>query len=72
MGTWRITIEGHGCHHNNDRKIDADLAAKDFVKELLIQGHEIKKAEFDLTQIDIYHNVTPLTPPVITLDNSNV
>ena len=48
MGTWRITIDGLGCHHNHARDIDADLAAKDFVSELQNQGHTISAARFEM------------------------
>jgi hypothetical protein len=47
MGRWRITIDGVGCHHNGNRAIDADLAAKDFVGELKAQGHSIEAARFE-------------------------
>lgn len=40
MGVWKITIEGHGCHDNNNPAIDADLAAKDFVIALEKQGQK--------------------------------
>jgi hypothetical protein len=49
MGSWRITVEGVGCHHNKDPKIDADLATKEFVAKLKVQGHSLKKASFELT-----------------------
>ncbi len=47
MGRWRITIDGVGCHHNSNRAIDADLAAKDFVGELRKQGHNLEAARFE-------------------------
>jgi hypothetical protein len=47
MGTWRITVDGLGCHHNGKREIDADLAAADFVKELQAQGHTLSAARFE-------------------------
>jgi hypothetical protein len=49
MGSWRITVEGVGCHHNKDEKIDADLATREFVAKLKAQGHSLKKAQFALT-----------------------
>lgn len=49
MGTWRIEIDGCGCHDNDDADIDADIASKDFVAKLTEQGHEIERACFILT-----------------------
>lgn len=49
MGTWNISIEGHGCHHNSREDIDADLATKEFIAKLKAQGHDITRAEFTLT-----------------------
>lgn len=49
MGSWRITVEGVGCHHNKNEKIDADLAAREFVAKLKAQGHSLAKAQFALT-----------------------
>lgn len=49
MGTWRIEIDGCGCHDNADPSIDADIKAREFVKELEEQGHEISSARFLLT-----------------------
>jgi hypothetical protein len=48
MGRWNISITGTGCHHNKNRAIDADLAARDFVDVLKRQGHTIEAAKFDL------------------------
>lgn len=47
MGTWRITIDGTGCHHNNNPAIDADLAVLEFVYHLKGQGHTISAARFE-------------------------
>ena len=41
MGSWRITVEGVGYHHNKNEKIDADLATKEFVAKLKQQGHTL-------------------------------
>lgn len=46
MGNWTIIIEGHGCHHNSDPKIDANEATKAFVQTLIKQGHTINRADF--------------------------
>ena len=52
MGTWKIEITGTGCHHNNDPKIDANLAAADFVQKLKEQGHTVRSATFQLTSVE--------------------
>jgi hypothetical protein len=46
MGDWNINIQGTGCHHNQNEKIDADLASVEFVKTLKAQGHTIHDATF--------------------------
>ena len=46
MGNWNINIQGVGCHHNGDPKIDADLAAAEFVAKLREQGHMVEVANF--------------------------
>jgi hypothetical protein len=46
MGNWNINIQGIGSHHNKDPKVDADLAAANFVKTLKSQGHIIQNATF--------------------------
>ena len=48
MGTWAITVEGHGIHHNG-RQDDAEAMAAVFVGELRAAGHEVSRAEFVLT-----------------------
>ncbi|HET7234524.1 MAG TPA: hypothetical protein VFJ16_31215 [Longimicrobium sp.] len=48
MGTWRIVVEGHGCHHN-DRQGDANEMAAVFVGELRAAGHGVTSATFELT-----------------------
>ena len=52
MGSWRITVAGHGCHHNGNPNIDADIAAQDFVNRLKQQGHTIESATFVLTSAE--------------------
>lgn len=53
MGIWKITIEGHGCHDNNNPDIDADIAAKELVEKLKKIGQDITSAKFELaTYID--------------------
>lgn len=46
MGNWNINIQGTGCHHNNDPKIDADKTFQKLVEELKAQGHTIESATF--------------------------
>ena len=64
MGNWRITIEGLGCHGNNNRDIDADLAAEDFVDELQAQGHQLSKAKIEM--------MNPSTGEIYAENPSNV
>lgn len=45
MGTWTITIEGHGINHNGTPK-DADEMAKAFVAALRQSGHTEVKGFF--------------------------
>jgi hypothetical protein len=45
MGHWRITVEGHGIHHNS-RPDDANEIAKKFVQDLRAAGHDHVKGEF--------------------------
>ena len=48
MGSWTITVKGLGCHHNGSKYIDADLAAQQFVADLIgKQNHQIAEATFD-------------------------
>lgn len=46
MGNWNINIQGIGCHHNKNAKIDADLAMQEFVQYLKRQGHTVESATF--------------------------
>lgn len=48
MGYWKITIKGHGLHHNNLAE-SADTLAAQAVGQLLGHGHEVSSAEFQLT-----------------------
>jgi hypothetical protein len=45
VGNWRITIEGHGTHHNG-KDDDANAIAARAVKELKAAGHAVTKQEF--------------------------
>jgi hypothetical protein len=49
MGTYRITIEGTGSHHNVDYPADADQVAARAVTELKRSGHDVRRAVFELT-----------------------
>jgi hypothetical protein len=46
MGNWVLTIEGTGCHNNNNEVIDADLLAPKLVEQLKAQGQHIEHATF--------------------------
>ena len=59
MGTWNITIKGHGCHHNK-RVDDAEVMSAAFVSALRAAGHEVTSAEFELTG-QVY-NIAALNP----------
>jgi hypothetical protein len=64
MGTWKITVEGHGIHHNN-RADDANEMARGFGNALLRNGHGLKEVQFQLTNSD----GTPCAPvETIALD----
>jgi len=45
MGNWSISIEGIGCHHNDDAE-DADRIARETVAKLKEVGHNISRATF--------------------------
>lgn len=40
MGAWNITIQGHGCHHNN-APFDVENLVKEFAKTLIANGHTL-------------------------------
>lgn len=46
MGSWHISIEGLGSHHNPDFPQDANRMAARFVEELKVAGHRIARATF--------------------------
>lgn len=46
MGNWHISIEGIGCHHNQQLETDANKMASKFVKALKDAGHTVTKATF--------------------------
>lgn len=48
MGYWRITISGHGGHHNG-RPDDAEALARGLVEDMRETGHHVAEAEFVLT-----------------------
>jgi hypothetical protein len=52
MGNWRITISGHGGHHNG-RPDDAEALARGLVEDMQATGHQITKAEFVLTDASV-------------------
>jgi hypothetical protein len=46
MGNWNISIEGIGCHHNQQLETDANKMAAKFVQALKLAGHTVTKATF--------------------------
>lgn len=46
MGNWTITIKGLGQHHNNGSPHDADMIAKQLVRELTNARQTLESAEF--------------------------
>ena len=46
MGNWHISIQGIGCHHNQNNPGDADKLAAKFVKQLELYDHNIQSASF--------------------------
>ncbi len=46
MGNWHISIQGVGCHHNNNAEYDVDRLVREFVQTLKIHGHIIERADF--------------------------
>lgn len=61
MGYWHLSIDGHGCHHNNSEDIDANLASAAFVETLRKMGQHIEKATFT------YGGKEELTPTSISV-----
>lgn len=70
MGSWTITIEGNGPHHNPDGGCDADanLMLNRFVHQLANAGHEIEHATITVGLRDSAL-VRPHAPP---MDNQHV
>jgi hypothetical protein len=46
MGNWNITINGVGCHHNQNNPTDANLMTQKFVSDLRAAGHSVGEATF--------------------------
>lgn len=73
MGNWRITIEGHGQHHNK-QAADAENLASDFVEQLKRRGHEVSSATFALQRRRENHEGfeyapdEPIKPPDATIN----
>lgn len=61
MGYWKITIKGHGLHHNKLAE-DADTLAAQAVGSLLGHGHGLSTAEFQLTDSQFTSLVQPEGP----------
>jgi hypothetical protein len=70
MGNWRITIEGHGAHHNG-RQDDADTMAATFVGELRAANHQVDAASMVLTNdpATVRAQTTDLLPLVPEIDS---
>lgn len=52
MGSWTITVKGHGIHHNSNPG-DADVLGREFVKRLeSVEGTEVSAAELVLTGVN--------------------
>lgn len=73
MGHYRITIEGHGQHHNKQAS-DAENLASDFVEQLKRRGHTVDAATFALCNSyvngkpDNYAPAEPIKPPDATVN----
>jgi hypothetical protein len=66
MGNWSINVQGVGCHHNNNPEIDANEAAKEFVRKLIGQGQTIHVATFTYGASD------GLFPPKVVVSDDGV
>lgn len=73
MGNWRITIEGHGQHHNKAAS-DAENLASDFVEQLKRRGHQVDKAEIAIATEyhedgkHVYGPAETIKPPDATIN----
>ncbi len=65
MGSWVITIRGHGAHHNG-RTDDADAMTAAHVRAMRLAGHEIETASLTLDgegegrETDLLQGFTPV------------
>jgi len=54
MGSWTITIEGVGSHHNADYPKDANIMARQFTAELTSAGHVVERSTFTYGGRDVF------------------
>jgi len=47
MGNWHISIDGHGVH-DNGMDYDAEVRLKEFVDQLLKDGHAVHHASITI------------------------
>lgn len=47
MGNWNISIDGHGVH-DNGLEYDAEVRLKEFIAQLLKDGHAINHASITI------------------------
>jgi hypothetical protein len=66
MGAWNITIQGHGCHHNN-APFDVENLVKEFAKTLIANGHTMSVCKVTTgADIDCMPTAAPALGPVGT------
>jgi hypothetical protein len=61
MGNWQIQVEGHGVH-DNGLGHDAEQRLKEFVEQLLADGHDHIRATFTLGSVREFVPATPDKP----------
>ena len=45
MGSWTMTVHGHGMH-DNDHDNDAEHLLSEFIKDLRAKGHTVHQVRF--------------------------
>lgn len=64
MGAWNITIQGHGCHHNN-APFDVENLVKEFAKTLIANGHTMSICKVTTgADIDCMPTAAPALGPI--------
>lgn len=61
MGNWHIAIDGHGVH-DNGLDHDAEQRLKEFVQQLLVDGHAVHNVTFTVGNARTYVGSTPEAP----------